>query len=106
MWQKSRNRWLKEGERNKKVFQHLVIQNRMQNKIFSIKNARGEGVETKEGIETSLNHYFTEIMFESRQDMSDDIDQITWFIPSMVTHDQNDLLMKPITLLEVEVVVF
>ena len=77
----------------------------MQNKIFPIKNAREEWVETKEGIETSLNHYFTKIMFEPRQDMSDDINQITHFISSLVTQEQNYLLMKPITLLEVEEVV-
>ena len=63
-------------------------------------------METTEKIETSLNHYFSDIMFELRQDKREDIHRITQFIPSLVTHDQNDLLMKPITLLEVEEVFF
>ena len=39
--QNSKNQWLKEGERKTKLFQHSVIQNMMQKKIFSIKNSRG-----------------------------------------------------------------
>ena len=40
-WQKSRIKWLLEGEKNTKFFHHLVIQNRFQNKIYSIKNDGG-----------------------------------------------------------------
>ena len=63
-------------------------------------------METRKEIEPSLNHYFYDIMFEPRQDRREDIDQITQLIPSLVTHDQSDLLMKPITFLDVEEVVF
>ena len=89
LWkQKSRNWWLKEGERNTKNFQRSIIQNSMQNKIFSIKNSEGERVETREEIETTLNHYFTDMMSEPRQDMRGDINQITRFILSLVTREK------------------
>ena len=99
---KSRNRSLKEGERNTKLFQRSVNQNRMQNKIIYIKNTKGERVETREEIENTLNIYFTDILTESSQDKRGYIEKITRFIPSLVTHEKNTLPMKPITLIEVE----
>ena len=38
--------------------------------------------------------------------MSGDIEKIIQVIPYLVTHEKNDLLMKPITLIEVEEAVF
>ena len=51
LWKKSRNKWLQQGEKNTRFFHHSVIQNRFQNKIYSIKNDRGEKVEVREDIE-------------------------------------------------------
>ena len=75
-------------------------------KIYAIKNARGEWMETREEIETTLNLHFTNTLFEPRQDRRENIEQITRLIPSLVTHEQNDLLIKPITLNEVEEAIF
>jgi len=45
LWrQKSRIKWLREGERNTKIFHQAMIQNRQRNQIFSIKNVEGEWV--------------------------------------------------------------
>lgn len=42
LWrQKSRIKWLMEGERNTKFFHQAMIQHRHKNRIFSIKNAEG-----------------------------------------------------------------
>ena len=41
-----------------------------------------------------------------RQDSRGDINQITRFVPSLVSHEQNELLMKAISLIEVEEAVF
>ena len=60
----------------------------------------------REEIETTLNSFFTEIMSDPRPKRSIDIDQITRFIPSLVSVEENDLLMKPITLYEVEEAMF
>ena len=58
-WKKSQIKWLLEGEKNTKFFHHCVIQNRFQNKIYSIKNATGEKVEAQEEIEDILNAQLT-----------------------------------------------
>ena len=57
-WKKSQIKWLLEGEKNTKFFHHCVIQNRFQNKIYSIKNATREKVEAWEEIEDILNAHF------------------------------------------------
>jgi hypothetical protein len=45
LWrQKSRIKWLCEGERNTKIFHQAMIQNRQRNQIFSMKNVEGEWV--------------------------------------------------------------
>ena len=65
-WKKSRIKWLLEGEKNTKFFHHSVIQNRFQNKIYSIKNAAGEKVEVWEQIEDILNAHFFYILTDPR----------------------------------------
>lgn len=52
LWrQKSRIRWLKEGEKNTKFFHKTTVQRRMRNQISQVNNAQGVKVETQEGIE-------------------------------------------------------
>lgn len=103
LWcQKSWNRWLTEGERNTKFFDHSVIQNRMQNKILALKNARGVRVENRDEIEATLNQHFSDIPSDPRQDRREDIEKITRLIPRLVSNEKNDLLTKPITLNWVE----
>eukprot|EP00253_Pinus_taeda_P012568 PITA_12568 len=71
LWrQKSRVRWLKEGEKNIKLFHKTTVQRRMSNQISHINNEQGSKIETHE-----------------------------------VTEDHNLLLLKPISLQEVENVV-
>ena len=49
-WQKSRIKWLQEGEKNTKFFHHSVTHNRFQNKIYSLKNDKREKEELREDI--------------------------------------------------------
>ena len=59
LWkQKSRIRWLKEGEKNTKFFHRSTIQRRMNNNITFIKNTEGEKVEEHEQIEQVLLNHF------------------------------------------------
>ena len=53
-------------------------------------------------IEEELNHYFAEILNEYLQDRERDIVQITRLIPPSVTREDNEMLVKPVTLQEFE----
>ena len=63
-------------------------------------------METREEIETTLNQHFKDIMPDPRKDITGDIDQITRHIPSLISQEHNELLMKSISLVEVEEAVF
>ena len=63
-------------------------------------------MESTKEIETTLNNLFTEIMLDLIRERSSDIDQFNRFIPSLVSTKKNDLLMKHITLCEVEEAMF
>ena len=63
-------------------------------------------METREDIETTINHDLTDIMSETRYYKREYIEKITRLIPSLVTHEKNYLFMKLITLNEVEEGVF
>eukprot|EP00253_Pinus_taeda_P022996 PITA_22996 len=83
MWrQKSRIKWLREGEMNTKFFHQAMIQNRQRNRIFSIKNAEGE-----------------------REARGEAIEHICKEIPRLITNEQNKALMRAATMEEVEEVV-
>ena len=65
LWrQKSRIKWLREGERNTKFFHQAMVQNRQRNRIFSIKNAEGERIVEQGDIEKVLVDYHKEILTE------------------------------------------
>ena len=71
----------------------------MQKKIFSINNSRGGNI-------NHLEPTFQGYMSSPRQNKRGDIDQIMRFIPSLVSHKKNKLLMKAISLVEVEEAIF
>ena len=89
------------GENNF-FFYHSVTHNRVQNKIFVVNNAMVDRLETRKEIKASINIYFLDILRDPRKDRRQDIEKITRLIPYLVSNDQNELLMKPITLNEVE----
>eukprot|EP00253_Pinus_taeda_P032540 PITA_32540 len=103
LWrQKSRIRWLKEGEKNTKFFHRTTVQRRMHNQISQVTNAQGEKLETQEEIEKEFLHYFKEMSQEPNINREEAIDNITRYIPRLVFEEQNSLLLKPISLQEVE----
>ena len=107
LWlQKSRIKWLCEGEKNSKFFHHSVIQSRFQNKFYSLKDEARNLLEGREEIEDLLNSHFSDILSDPLRDRSSDIEIITSQIPSFVSRKQNQMLMNSISLQEVQEVVF
>eukprot|EP00253_Pinus_taeda_P011164 PITA_11164 len=103
--QKSRIKWLREGERNTKIFHQAMIQNRQRNHIFSIKNVEGEWVIEQGGIEKVLVDYHKEILTEPQEARGEAIEYICKEIPRLITNEQNKALMRATTMEEVEEVV-
>eukprot|EP00253_Pinus_taeda_P008458 PITA_08458 len=104
LWrQKSRIRWLKEGEKNTKFFHRTTVQRRMHNQISQITNAQGDKLETQEDIEKEFLQYFKAMSQEPAINRAEAIDDITRHIPRLITEEQNSLLLKPISLQEVEI---
>ena len=62
----------------------------------------GSRIETRGEIEAELSHYFSEILNEDVHDRERDIAQITRTIPSNVTKENNEMLIKTVSLQEVE----
>lgn len=82
LWrQKSRIKWLREGERNTKFFHQAMIQHRQRNMILSIKNENGERIVEQEGIEKVLMEYHKEILTEPQVDRSEAIEKVCKAIP-------------------------
>eukprot|EP00253_Pinus_taeda_P015484 PITA_15484 len=103
LWrQKSRIRWLREGEKNTKFFHKSTVQRRMRNQISQVINAQGEKVETQEEIEQEFMQYFKKMSKEPNINKAEDIESITRHIPCLITEEKNTLLLKPISLQEVE----
>ena len=95
-------KWLQEGERNTKFFHNSVIQNRNSTRIQKLKTRNGNRVDTRREIETELTQYFSEILREEVGNRSREIEKITSLIPSLVTVENNEMLVKPIEMQEVE----
>eukprot|EP00253_Pinus_taeda_P010380 PITA_10380 len=106
LWrQKSRIKWLREGERNTKFFHQAMIKHRQGNRILSIKDKNGERVVEQNEIEQVLMDYHKDILTETQVDRTRAIQEICSAIPSLVTEDQNKALMRAVTLEELEEVV-
>lgn len=103
LWrQKSRIRWLKEGERNTKFFHSTTIQRRMNNTISHMQNSQGDKLEKQEDIEKELINHFKTVHQEQPTDKQSAINDILYHIPKLITEEHNKLLLRPVTIMEVE----
>ena len=67
--QKSRIKWLQEGECNTSFFHKETIQHRQGNKMDRLKKEDGSIVESQEDLETTLNSYFAKLLQEPKRDI-------------------------------------
>ena len=90
------------AQKNTKFFHNSVIQNRSNSNIQKLQKMDGSWIETRREIEDELTHHFLEILQEDDHDRGIDIANITRLIPSSVTRENNEMLIKPVTMQEVE----
>ena len=79
-----------------------MVNNRLGSKIYKLKNSNVTQLETREDIEEELTNHFKEIMIEDNTDRGQDIDMIIALIPRIVSMEDNESLIKPISMQEVE----
>jgi hypothetical protein len=104
--QKSREKWLDEGDRNMKYFHNSTLYNRSKSKISAIKNHSGiVSDKPSEIAETFVKHFQnTSNNYEGSNRIAQD--KLLKVIPKIVTMEDNKVLNKPISLEEVKLVVF
>jgi hypothetical protein len=90
LWkQKSRVQWLKEGEKNTKLFHRAMMHRRHVNRITHLEDSQGNPVREHSQIETELINYYQHLLTETKEDRTIAIQRVTKHIPSLVTSEQN-----------------
>ena len=103
--QKSRNHWLRDGDRNTKFFHKATIQHRQCNRIVRLKKEDGSVVEKQKEIEETLNSYYADLLEEPNVDRRQAQSEIFRHIPRIITQEHNQILMRPVEMPELEEVV-
>ncbi|KAL9666159.1 hypothetical protein QQ045_000483 [Rhodiola kirilowii] len=104
--QRSREEWLKNGDRNTSYFHAQASQRRRRNHIDMLRNQMGEACESEEGLVSLVTNYFTNI-FHSQVNSEDSC----WggafdHTSRLVSDDMNDRLKAPFTEGEVKRALF
>jgi len=98
---KSRAIWLKEGNRNIKIFHKYANVRKNVNTIWKIKNRNGDAVFSTKEIQVEEAHFF-ENFYQAHREVN--IDDILWGIqdyPHMFNEAHNDFLFRLINLEEI-----
>ena len=104
--QKSREKWLLEGDRNTIFFHNSTLSNRNYTNIAKIKNSMAEQTENPNEIADIFIKYFTNTL--NNYDSSNRIaqEEMLKHIPKLITEEDNRFLNEPFTLQEVKIALF
>lgn len=108
--EKSRELWLREGDKNKKFFHASTQVKKSLNYVFSIQSSLTREVFSKEEeIQEEGVRFFLKLL-SSPVNKSDsalkDVEELLEKIPMLLYQEENDQLLKPFTLEEIKKVVF
>eukprot|EP00253_Pinus_taeda_P036049 PITA_36049 len=103
--QKSRVRWIKEGESNTKFFHESTLSHRSHNKILELKGSKGKELATHKEMEYVLVQHFLCIAMEPLLDRSQFINKFTRYIPKLVIREDNHNLNRPVSEYDVSEVI-
>jgi len=99
MWfQRSRQNWLTEGDKNTAFFHQKATQRRNVNSINKLRDGNEQWIEDDDQIETLLLHYFSDI-YKTRG--VHDLGKITGLIQPRITVEMNHRLLQPYTEAEI-----
>lgn len=99
--QRSKQHWLKEGDRNTKFFHRYATSRRQKNRLNRIRNDEGEWVDMDVMNEVIKNYYST--IFTSNSNSIAGFDELK---AKTITPEQNATLMKPFSREEVKEALF
>lgn len=107
--QKAREKWIKEGDRNTKFFHASVIEKRQRLTITKMKDSHGQWLTSEASIKDhAVEFYQTLFSVEShdQEEVDSSIDQFLSYVPELVTLEDNQRLLRPLTMEEVKLAVF
>lgn len=87
--QKSRETWLKEGDRNTIFFHRTTIENRTRNRIIEIKKENGEMTQSMEEVNKEAIRFFEEILNREALDNRAVRDRLLREIQNIISEKQN-----------------
>lgn len=103
-WQRSRDRFIKEGDRNTSYFHAIASQRRRKKKIVVLDGPSGPVESTSGMLEGASNFYKNLFGKEDRLNLS--IGPNFWDPEELITVEENDLLQKPFSVEEINQAVF
>lgn len=74
----------------------------MNNTISHIQNLQGDKMEKQEDIEKEITNHIKTVHQEQPIDRQRAINEILQHIPKLITEEHNQLLLRPVTIMEVE----
>jgi hypothetical protein len=104
LWrQKSRETWLKEGDRNSRFFHLSTIIRRRRNAIEAIKNDGGEWITHKPAIQEFVASKFQQLFTEDPVSFPPELENL---IPCSITDEENEAISIPPTSSEIKQAIF
>jgi hypothetical protein len=104
LWrQKSRETWLKEGDRNSRFFHLSTIIRRRRNAIEAIKNDGGEWITHKPAIQEFVASQFQQLFAEDPVSFPPELENL---IPCSITDEENEAISIPPTSFEIKQAIF
>lgn len=97
--QRAHTKWLEKGDRNTAYFHHMCSERRRKNRIGIFKKEDGGWVEDEVEKQVFITNHFKNIF---RSNINGDPSQLLAAVPSRVTGEMNDALLKEFTVEEVK----
>lgn len=100
--QKSRIKWLAEGDKNSRYFHPVVKERQVQSVIHRIKNSQGQWISSEKEIGDEATHFFSDLFTAKNFDFDTSLD----VIPCLINDADNLKLENIPTIEEVQKIVF